>query len=242
MLSTTPQKSFLYAVAPESGSARWVAALDGRDITEPVVARGLVFVAVKDPRSEPRPGYPLGVDSNHTTLYAINAADGQVRWKIAADSNYSSQRLLAADNVIYLATDKRLVAAEPETGRLLWSSSAEGVLHLAADRQRLYLVAHRGSDARLHALAFATGQENWSQGLSGGAGLVVHEGVAYAGTDAVDGATGRKLWSFKGTGRESVQLISGGRAFLISETVTYSGSRRVDDGYLYAIDARTGKP
>src|SRR5256885_222660 len=77
-MSTTPQKCFVYAVAPESGKTMWVNALDGLDITAPVVTKGLVFVTAEDPRSAPQPGNPLGSSSNQETLYAINAVDGQI--------------------------------------------------------------------------------------------------------------------------------------------------------------------
>jgi outer membrane protein assembly factor BamB len=75
---------------------------------------------------------------------------------------------------------------------------------------------------------------------------MVHEGVVYAGRGylyAIDAATGTKLWSFEEIGRHhSAQLISGGRIFAISPTVEFSGTSRVDQGYLYALDAKTGKP
>jgi outer membrane protein assembly factor BamB len=58
---------------------------------------------------------------------------------------------------------------------------------------------------------------------------------------AIDAATGKELWSFKGTRNESAWLIADGRLFLTTPTVRYFGMDRVDQGYLYAIDAKTGK-
>ena len=251
-MSTTPQKGFVYAVAPESGTTKWVTALDGLDIAAPVAANGLVFVTAEDPRSPPQPGNPLGSSSNHETLYAINAVDGQIKWKLGAERVYGTSRLLIAGNTIYFKTDKRLIAAELETGRSLWSFGAEDIQgDPKADDQHLYVVTHKGTMARpddtLHALALATGHEKWSQRLSGGAYLrMVDEGVVYAGRAylyALDATAGTKLWSFEEIGRgHSAQLISGGRIFAISPTVEYFGTNRVDQGYLYALDAKTGKP
>ena len=251
-MSTTPQKCFVYAVAPESGKTMWVNALDGLDITAPVVAKGLVFVTAEDPRSAPQPGNPLGSSSNQETLYAINAVDGQIKWKLGAERVYGRSRLLIANNTIYFKTDKRLIAVELETGRLLWSFGAENIQgDPKVDDQHLYVVTHKGTMARpddtLHALALATGQEKWSQRLSGGAYMrMVHEGVVYAGGAnlyALDADAGTKLWSFEEMRRiSSVQLIFGGRIFAISPTVTYFGTSKVDQGYLYALDAKTGKP
>src|SRR3989344_2043957 len=47
-MSSLPRKSFVYAVDPESGKAKWVIGVDGLDITAPTTAKGLVFVAVKE--------------------------------------------------------------------------------------------------------------------------------------------------------------------------------------------------
>ena len=98
----------------------------------------------------------------------------------------------------------------------------------------------------LHALALTSGQEQWSQDLGGGGEIqLIHDGVVYAGNthlNAINAATGKQLWSFKGTGRESAKLIAGGRIFLTSPTVDYFGTSHVDQGYLYAIGTMTGKP
>ena len=234
-------KNVIYAVDPESGKARWVTSVDDDYITAPVTAKGLVFVATES---------SILSGSHHATLYAINAGDGQVRWKLGTGKKYGTTRLLVADNAIYFCTDRNLLALELETGRQLWNFSAEEIQgDLSADDQHLYAITHLGSFARpndtLHALALTSGQEKWSQKLSGlVSDKLVHDGVVYAGREhlhAIDGATGKELWSFKGTGRESARLASGGRIFLTSPTVSYTGTNRVDQGYLYAIDAKTGK-
>ena len=200
-MSTTPQKGFVYAVSPESGTALWVTALDGLDITAPVAAKELVFVTAEDPRSPPQPANPMGTSSNRETLYAINAADGKVRWTIGAERVYGPSRLLIAENAIYFKTDKKLVAVELETGKALWSFGAEAIRgDPKVDSRHLYIVTHKGTIARpddtLHALALATGQEKWSQKLEGGARRhIIHEGVVYAGGThlyALDAASGAK--------------------------------------------------
>ena len=42
--------------------------------------------------------------------------------------------------------------------------------------------------------------------------------------------------------RDLRRLLSEGRIFLTSPTIGYVGMARVDQGYLSAIDARTGGP
>lgn len=240
-MSSLPRKSFVYAVDPESGKANWVVSVDGTFISAPTTAKGLVFFAVKEgPQHNPSP-------LNHRDkLYAINAADGQVKWKFDAESWYGTSQLLIAAGRVYFSNNKSLLALEMEAGRQLWSFSADQInAGLWADDQHVYLITHKDSLLRpnrtLHALALTTGQEKWSRGLSGDARIgTVHDGVVYAGVHAIDAATGKDSWSFRGTGRESARLFSGGRIFLTSPTVTYLGSNRVDQGYLYAIDAKSG--
>jgi outer membrane protein assembly factor BamB len=236
------QESFLFAVDPESGKAKWVTHVPGWDATVPATAKGLAFLAVEDPGPTPTSF------SGRETLYAINAADGQIKWKASAGRKYGTQLLIAGDT-IYFFTDTNLLALELGTGRQLWSFSAEEISEIRADDQRLYVATHKGSIMRpkdtLHALALTTGQENWSQDLGGSAGIAaIQDGVVYAGRGhlhAIEAATGKELWSFKGEGRESARLISEGRVFLTSPTMDYIGSKRIDQGYLCAIDAKTGK-
>jgi outer membrane protein assembly factor BamB len=178
---------------------------------------------------------------------------------LAARSIFVSYRdcaVLVAGNRIYVSTSKSLWALELKTGRRLWNFVADeisggdfvGYPGLRADNQHLYVVTHKSSmmrpDETLRALDLDTGQEKWSQNLSGHLFVsMIGDGVVHVDGDrvhALDAATGRALWSFKGT-RVSSRLTSEGRIFLTSPTVTYTGTNRVDQGYLYAIDAKTGK-
>ena len=249
LLNDASRKGFLYAVDPESGKAKWVTSVDGTFISAPTTAKGLVFFTVKEePQDNPSP-------LNRVKLYAINAADGQVKWKFDVESWHGTSQLLIAAGTIYFSNNKSLLALEMEAGRQSWSFSADRInAGLWADDQHLYMVTRKGSMGRpkdtLHALALSTGQEKWSRGLSGNVHIaMVHDGVVYtdgharnyAGIDATDAATGKELWSFKGIAMETARLISGGRIYLTSPTLTYFGISRVDQGYLYAMDAKTGK-
>jgi outer membrane protein assembly factor BamB len=235
-------RSLLYAVAPDTGTTNWVAIFDGINISAPKTAKGIVFVTVEDP--PPR-------SSGRITLYAINTADGQIRWKLGSERTSSLSSLVIVGTTIYFSTGKSLFAAELETGRRLWSFRADEIhsgdeiktWSVQADDQHLYVSTGKfGSKGTLHALALATGKQKWSQD---GSVDLVHGGILYGSHGnafrAIDAATGRKLWSTKLSGSPSPVLISGGRIFLISPTSTTLGTGRVDQGYLYAINARTGK-
>lgn len=234
-----PSKCFVYAVAPDSGTAKWVTELAGSFIEAPVSAEGLLLVAAK----------ALGTE----TLYAIDQANGQVKWKVNAEVGYGSAQLVIARGTIYFKTDKRVLAVELGTGRVLWSFGADwiGPEGFVLDARHLYLHTikprlFKPSDT-VHALDLATGHEEWSLGLRGGGWVrLVQDGVLYAGETklhALDAATGRKLWTFGEIGRfYAGPLSAGGRLFLVSPADEYYGTNRVDPGYLYALDARTGKP
>jgi len=72
---------------------------------------------------------------------------------------------------------------------------------------------------------------------------MIDDGVVYAGGErlhAIGAATGKELWSFKGTGRVSARLISGGRIFLTSPTVSYIGTKPGGPG-VYSTHRRKGQ-
>jgi outer membrane protein assembly factor BamB len=177
-------------------------------------------------------------------LYAIDAADGQVKWKFGAALKLRSLDLLVAANTIYFSTDQGVSALELATGRQLWTFNSAGLIGpLLADDQRLYVVTADSRRPRVRALALATGQEQWSQRVNARLAMI-HDGVAYLSGDriyALETTTGKELWSFKGTGRESARLIAGGRLFLTSDTLFDFGGGTTDQGFLSALDARTGR-
>lgn len=241
-------KRSVYALDPESGKEKWVADVDGiQDVSAPIRAEGLVFFSAEESLLDNQNRVRQG---RKATIYAIDKANGRTRWKVSTEMEYGTPQLANSGNTIYFSTDKNLLALELETGRQLWSYHAKEISPgFRADGQRLYVVTHKGSDIRpketLHALALATGQEQWSQSLSGYISVdMIHDGVVYASGDhlhALDAATGKELWTFKDTRRETARSIDGDRIFLTSPTVSYVGMSRLDQGYLYAIDAKTGK-
>jgi outer membrane protein assembly factor BamB len=231
-------KGFLYAVDASSGEARWVTNVEGSFITTPVTADGLVFFAMADPS----PRDPLL--SDRATLYAVDAADGQVRWTFGAAREFRHHDLLVAGKVIYFSTDRSLSALELATGRQVWTFSAELEGPILADDQRLYVATDANSRrSRVRALALTTGTEQWSQRVNARLARV-HDGVVYLSGDrvyALDTTTGKQMWSFRGTGREEVRLVSNGRLFLTAHSLADLGNDVVDEGALSALDARTGR-
>jgi eukaryotic-like serine/threonine-protein kinase len=236
LVAHSPETAFLYAVDPESGKAKWVVSWDGSKTTPPRLAGGLVFVGAADPS----PDYQANRFSDHATLYALGPADGTIKWKSSVPSEFGESEMLVAENTVYFRTSTSVVALEAATGHQTWVFNPGAVRAFQADGQRIYAVSDlKGKDV-IHALALSTGQENWS--LAGGWVSFVRDGVLYSSGNhsrAIDANSGKEIWSYKG--RESIISAAGGRVFLASETTTYVGTNRVDQGYLMAVDAKTGK-
>jgi serine/threonine-protein kinase len=232
--------ALLYAVDWGSGQAKWIARVDGSNITSitaPVTARGLVFFATKNGSTK------------QTTLYAVDAVAGQVKWSAVPEPfEFGEPIIVTAGDAVFIATDKKVSALSMDAGRELWSFRTDMIDGgLWADDRHLYVPTHKGSFESprntLHALALSTGQEKWSKGVRGSVKVsLIHDGVVYGGKDpvfAIEAATGKQLWSTNGLG--SAQIVDGGKLIAISETVSYFGTDRVDQGYLSAVDSKTGK-
>jgi len=245
-------KSLLYAVDVKSGKAKWTTTVEGGlFMSAPLTAPGMVFFSVVEKGSDTRYENGKRIDGK-STLYAVDAASGQTKWKFDAPMEYSrSQPLLAAGNSVFFGTDKGLFALELSTGHLLWTFGKDEPIAMQADDQNIFVDVQRwgfgGMKDTLYALSLSTGAQKWARGVSGEAGvaqLVLKDGVIYASRghlQALDPVTGKELWTFKGSGRETAGLFSGGRIFLFSPTMTFIGSSQVDRGFLFAIDAKAGK-
>lgn len=118
----------------ESGKAKWVTRVDDRlSINRPLPAKGLVFFSVEeDVLAGVKNGKLVGAKA---TLYVVDAANGQTKWKFDALVQFSSRSVVVAGNTIYFDTDKGLYALELETGHQLWSFSKDELGTIFADEQ-----------------------------------------------------------------------------------------------------------
>jgi outer membrane protein assembly factor BamB len=236
--------TILYALDPESGRATWTASLAGQSATRPVVARGLVLVAADEPMTEgPKP--TLG---EHCTLFAVRASDGKIAWQATAEQKFGSAQVLTSGRAAYFRTEHKLLALDLETGGELWSFAADDIAPgLAADARSVYVVTENesllGERRTLHALALESGRESWARRVTGLVAAVAEGVVLLEGShvSALVAATGEERWSYPTPHGETVRGIAGGRVFTTSPTVTYVGLSRVDQGYLRAVDLRTGR-
>ena len=246
---TASKGGFLYAVDPVSGKAKWVINVDGLDASAPFSAKGLVFFSVEEDLASVAQKEKSQSSEHTATLYGIEAASGQTKWKFDAPMQVSSRPMLVAGQTICFGTDKGLFALELETGRQLWRFSEDEPASLLADDQSVYVVTHKtvsgGSKNIVRALSLSTGQEKWSRAVGASPHLAkVEDGIVYLSgaplLQAISAATGKELWSFNGAGVSSASepLFSGGKIFLSTQA---SPDSKLQHGYLYAIEAKTGK-
>jgi outer membrane protein assembly factor BamB len=154
-------------------------------------------------------------------LYALNADDGSLRWKVDGGSDgkpldpwdyYDSSPVIAGRMLYYGSGDHKLYAVDAKSGKVQWSYNT-------------------GYPVR-STPAYRTG--------------VVYVGDWFGYLHAVDAATGKRKWAVRHESDMTEPAVDGGYTYYhgtiqASPTVTddavYYGSR---DSYLFARDAATG--
>ena len=139
----------------------WAADLGARS-SYPVVAAGLVFVSVRN------------TESYGTTLYALDAATGAVRWTRANPGTYWYGGMAYDQGRLYVLNfDGNLVALVPGTGALLWATSLPGQYAFSGtpvgSGGDVYVIGS-GSGGTVYAVDGEDGTVRWSRGLPTGGG------------------------------------------------------------------------
>ncbi len=175
------------------------------------------------------------VGSENGSMYALNAANGKVGWRV--DVGHVSSTPAVANGVVYVSTASPVVAMKASTGEVLWRFyTYYGSFHSSPVVANGVVYVASNSTAIVYALDAATGAELWSFHSSNriDSSPAVVDGVVYiASFDgylyALDAANGTELWRFAaGTSSSSPAVADG---------VVYLGTYY--DGLL-AIDAATG--
>ncbi|MFF7730547.1 PQQ-binding-like beta-propeller repeat protein [Streptomyces sp. NPDC008001] len=188
--------------------------------------------------------------SDGPTLYALDAADGAERWRLATDGWVYSLR--ADRGTVVTGTRGGGVQAwEAANGELLWEMGGAQTDFETPDCGPLVHdgVVYVWADARLRALEARTGAERWSYPVGDTAScggvpvrlLAAPDGVVYvaAGTRvlAIDVARGDVRWRF-----EAPAVFLSPPAFAPGPAVTGGGVYIADYlGTVYALDAATGR-
>jgi len=244
---------FLYCVAVSDGSRSWRFDLHSAGIervlpslhppyaydyltSSPTVHRGLVIVG-----------------SANGTLYAIEAATGQEKWRFKTGGRIRSTPKVHQKRVYFGSWDHHLYALDVEDGKQIWRFDTGGIVQAspAFGDGRVYIGSR---NPRVFALDAATGKPVWEFEHTDGSWVessgVYLDGVLYMGSSdaltlfAFDGATGDVKWKYRTVGWSwCTPSISDETIYIgsISAFPYYFEGVTLERG-LHAVDLKTGKP
>jgi outer membrane protein assembly factor BamB len=208
------------------------------------------------------------VGSSDNNLYAVNRADGTLRWKFATKGAVNSSPAFANGTVYVNSNDGRFYAVDAATGSEKWNFKTAGEhrftapgIHGGTPRTEMMadpfdmllssptvangFVYFGSGDGNVYALDAVTGAAKWTfkTGNVVHASPAVSNGVVYIGSwdrnmYAIDARSGKELWRFL-TGNDTVIYNQIGIA---SSAAVSDGIVYFGcrDGHFYAVDAKTG--
>jgi outer membrane protein assembly factor BamB len=237
----------VYAATPGSALAgvQWRVLTEGDVIGSPTVLGQTVYVGSGDGR-----------------MYALDRATGTRTWVFDAGNPIPSSAAVGGGAVYFGTRDGAFFAVDAASGKQRWKFATGALMawpwgHESGD---VYTsspafvdgtVFFGAGDGRVYAVDAATGKEKW-HGQTGGrvrTSPAVDATQVYAGSGdgrvyAFDRATGAQKWKFE---TEGVKLFSGDFGYdrrtvqsspAVANGTVFIGAR---DGWIYAIDAATGK-
>jgi hypothetical protein len=207
----------LWAFTPKRLSSKSNSYFGGH-LTSPVVVDGTVFVGAGK------------------EVYALDAANGAVRWEFAA-KEYISSSATVADGRIYISDFDAFYAIDQRTGAQLWSFPTTMTLYFAPviGGQTVLL----SSGAQLVALDTVSGKQRWTTSLPGEEVIpsAVQGARAFVKSTstlyALDLASGKQLWQVHDTNFISNPAVAGDQVFVINGMGASTS--------LSALDAGTGR-
>ncbi len=237
---------------PHFSGVKWKFHTDGRVISSPAVANGIIYVG--------------STDGN---LYAVDLESGTQRWKFETKVRVTSSPAVSAGMVYFGSYDGTFYALDAASGQMKWKFQTGGERRFAArhihgiqpaaetmpDPFDFYLsspavwngaVYFGSGDGNVYAVDAASGALKWKFKT----GDVVHaspaiaDGVVFIGSwdsffYALDAATGKEKWRFKtGEDHEIYNQVGIQSSAAVSDGVVYFGCR---DSNFYALDVATGQ-
>ncbi len=180
-------------------------------------------------------GGTLYVGCYDHNLYALDAANGEFKWKYATDGGIPGRPAFYEGNIYIGSEDQRLHVISARSGSVVWTYFSDGPIRSSPRIAEGH--AFVGSDdGYLHAVNVATGRASWK--VETGAAIRstawVSQEYAYFGNEAGEllcaNFRGEVKWRFKAKRAITSSPIIGPEA-------VYVGSQ---DGTLYAIDPNSG--
>ncbi len=249
------------AIEENTGKQLWTLELLGVNPEKVYGSPDLVYVSAykvegKVPNARNNGFYTL----TSAYIYAINASTGKLVWEFNEKSNvgfenfnsYGSPPLTLVAEYIYFVSKTGLYALDKSTGKKLWFLEGKFSQFNTVKGKFLYVNgASYSKNKQWYAINPKTGKVIWTykdKGLyfmkEGADSLYIS---ANHGLAALNSATGKKLWKLKtggifkaGTYVSASPLIFENHVIFPTRTNKIWGKDDIQ-GYLYSIDARTGK-
>jgi outer membrane protein assembly factor BamB len=196
------RNSSLGAGSGATGEFKWSATFSGFGLltSDPTIgADGTVYVRA--------PG------SQGPAVYALNPADGSIKWQSGALSDSVGAPMLGANGMIFVASSG-LTALDGQNGSIRWSYGPAVSMPTAGPDGRIYVFARVNNQPEIVALDSSTGAVKWERAVSDQAArlAVAADGTVYAvgGADedivALDGNCGTVKWRSSNTPRGATGL------------------------------------
>ncbi len=204
-----------------SGSdTRWKFKVEDEIRSSPIYYNGIVFVGAYD-----------------HNLWAINAENGQLRWKYPTDAGISTTPAIyeKGQAVLIGSDDGHLYAVDIRSGRVNWRTLTDGPVRSSPTFAHDHVFVG-SDDGHLYAMRIASGRPAWKfqTGEAIRCKPTVTDELVFVGAEsgelvAVD-LSGQVKWRFKT--KRSVMTTP-----LVHEEVVYFGSF---DAHMYAVDIKNG--
>ncbi len=168
-------------------------------------------------------------------LYALDAANGEFRWKYPTDGGIPSKPAIFESNVYFGSEDKRLHVISTRSGKVVWTHYTDGPVR-SSPRIAEGHVFIGSDDGFLHAVTLTSGRPAWKAeaGSPVRSTPFVGSELVYFGSESGDFTAvdyrGETRWRFKAKRAITSSPV-------VVDGVVYFGSM---DSTLYALDASSG--
>ncbi len=177
----------------------------------------------------------LYIGSYDNNLYALDASNGEFKWKYATDGGIVSRPLVYDNNVYFGSEDNRLHVVSARSGKVTWTYYTKGRVR-SSPRLAEGHVFIGSDDNYLHAVNITSGRAAWIFEASSSIRSTpfVAQDLVYTGCESGDfyciGFQGELKWRF-----QAKRAVTSSP--LVADNVVYFTSL---DSTFYALDAQTG--
>jgi len=177
----------------------------------------------------------LFVPCYDTNLYALDASNGQFRWKYATKGGLPGKPAVYDTNVYIGSEDSRVHAVTQRSGSVVWTYYGEGPFRSSPSISQGHVFIG-SDDGYLHAINLSTGRYSWKMDAAGAIRSTpfVTKDYVYVGTEAGEllclDFGGNIKWRFRA--RRAVTSSP----TVVNDIVYFTSL----DSTLYALDAQTG--